>query len=158
MAKQTIDIGSQPNDGTGDSLRQGAQKINSNFNEIYQSFGDGFNLSQLTIGTATTAGFAQTAGIATNAQNLNGQPASFYLNYNNLNNLPTIPTNTNQLTNGAGYITNTALVGYATDGDLVGFQTAGNLVGFITNIQAGAGISVFESPAAILLSHQLVVL
>ena len=147
MAKQTIDIGSQPNDGTGDSLRDGAQKINSNFNEIYQSFGDGFNLSQLTIGTATTAGFAQTAGIATNAQNLNGQPASFYLNYNNLNNLPTIPTNTNQLTNGAGYITNTALVGYATDGDLVGFQTAGNLVGFITNIQAGAGISVFESPA-----------
>ena len=147
MAKQTIDIGSQPNDGTGDSLRQGAQKINSNFNEIYQSFGDGFNLSQLTIGTATTAGFAQTAGIATNAQNLNGQPASFYLNYNNLNNLPTIPTNTNQLTNGAGYITTTALVGYATDGDLVGFQTAGNLVGFITNIQAGAGISVFESPA-----------
>ena len=147
MAKQTIDIGSQPNDGTGDSLREGAQKINSNFNEIYQSFGDGFNLSELTIGTATTAGFAQTAGIATNAQNLNGQPASFYLNYNNLNNLPTIPTNTNQLTNGAGYITNTALVGYATDGDLVGFQTAGNLVGFITNIQAGAGISVFESPA-----------
>ena len=147
MAKQTIDIGSQPNDGTGDSLRDGAQKINSNFNEIYQSFGDGFNLSQLTIGTATTAGFAQTAGIATNAQNLNGQPASFYLNYNNLNNLPAIPTNTNQLTNGAGYITTTALVGYATDGDLVGFQTAGNLVGFITNIQAGAGISVFESPA-----------
>jgi hypothetical protein len=147
MAKQTIDIGSQPNDGTGDSLREGAQKINSNFNEIYQSFGDGFNLSELTIGTATTAGFAQTAGIATNAQNLNGQSASFYLNYNNLNNLPTIPTNTNQLTNGAGYITTTALVGYATDGDLVGFQTAGNLVGFITNIQAGAGISVFESPA-----------
>ena len=147
MAKQTIDIGSQPNDGTGDSLRDGAQKINSNFNEIYQSFGDGFNLSQLTIGTATTAGFAQTAGIATNAQNLNGQSASFYLNYNNLNNLPTIPTNNNQLTNGAGYLTNTALVGYATDGDLVGFQTAGNLVGFLTNIQAGAGISVFESPA-----------
>ena len=147
MAKQTIDIGSQPNDGTGDSLRDGAQKINNNFNEIYQSFGDGFNLSELNIGTATTAGFAQTAGIATNAQNLNGQSASFYLNYNNLNNLPTIPTNNNQLTNGAGYLTNTALVGYATDGDLVGFQTAGNLVGFLTNIQAGAGISVFESPA-----------
>ena len=50
MAKQTIDIGSQPNDGTGDSLRDGAQKINNNFNEIYQSFGDGFNLSELNIG------------------------------------------------------------------------------------------------------------
>nr|BAR32946.1 long tail fiber proximal subunit [uncultured Mediterranean phage uvMED] len=147
MAKQIINVGSTPNDGTGDSLRQGAQKINNNFNEIYQSFGDGSSLSELTIGTATTAGFAQTAGIATNAQNLNGQPPAFYLNYNNLNNLPTIPTNNNELSNGAGYITTSALVGYATEASLVGFQTAGDLVGFATNIQAGAGISVFEFPA-----------
>ena len=69
MAKQIINVGSTPNDGTGDSLRQGAQKINNNFDEIYQSFGDGSSLSDLTIGTAPTAGFAQTAGIATNAQN-----------------------------------------------------------------------------------------
>jgi hypothetical protein len=147
MAKQIINVGSTPNDGTGDSLRQGAQKINNNFDEIYQSFGDGSSLSDLTIGTATTAGFAQTAGIATNAQNLNGQSPSFYLNYNNLNNLPTIPTNNNELSNGAGYITTSALVGYATEASLVGFQTAGDLVGFATNIQAGAGISVFEFPA-----------
>ena len=147
MAKQIINVGSTPNDGTGDSLRQGAQKINNNFDEIYQSFGDGSSLSDLTIGTATTAGFAQTAGIATNAQNLNGQPATFYLNYNNLDNLPTIPTNNNELSNGAGYITTSALVGYATEASLVGFQTAGDLVGFTTNIQAGAGISVFEFPA-----------
>ena len=36
---------------------------------------------------------------------LDGQQGSYYLNYNNFTNTPTIPTNNNQLTNGAGYIT-----------------------------------------------------
>jgi len=36
---------------------------------------------------------------------LDGQHGSHYLNYNNLSNKPTIPTNNNQLTNGAGYVT-----------------------------------------------------
>ena len=36
---------------------------------------------------------------------LDGQEGSYYLNYNNATNKPTIPTNNNQLTNGAGYIT-----------------------------------------------------
>lgn len=35
MAKQTIDIGSAANDGTGDDLRTGAGKINDNFTELY---------------------------------------------------------------------------------------------------------------------------
>ena len=35
MAKQTIDIGTLANDGTGDSLRTGAIKINENFDELY---------------------------------------------------------------------------------------------------------------------------
>ena len=42
-------------------------------------------------------------GTVTNATNLNNQAASYYLNYNNFTNTPTIPTNNNQLTNGAGY-------------------------------------------------------
>ena len=35
MAKQTIGIGSSANDGTGDTLRDGAIKANSNFTDIY---------------------------------------------------------------------------------------------------------------------------
>ena len=35
MAKQTINIGSTANDGTGDSIRDGGDKINDNFSEIY---------------------------------------------------------------------------------------------------------------------------
>jgi len=37
MTKQIIETGSLPNDGTGDTLRTGAQKINSNFTELYNS-------------------------------------------------------------------------------------------------------------------------
>jgi hypothetical protein len=35
MAKQTINVGSRPNDGTGDSIRRAAIKINENFTENY---------------------------------------------------------------------------------------------------------------------------
>ncbi len=45
MAKQTIAIGSTPNDGTGSTIRAGGDLINDNFNEIYTTFGDGTNLS-----------------------------------------------------------------------------------------------------------------
>ena len=41
MAKQTIDIGTTANDGTGDSLRTGAIKINENFDELYAASGTG---------------------------------------------------------------------------------------------------------------------
>lgn len=37
MAKQTINVGTSANDATGDTLRSGAIKINSNFTELYQS-------------------------------------------------------------------------------------------------------------------------
>ena len=41
MAKQGITTGTTPNDGTGDTLLAGAVKINSNFNELYDYFGNG---------------------------------------------------------------------------------------------------------------------
>ena len=40
MAKQTIGIGSSANDGTGDTLRDGAVKLNANFDELYQKLGN----------------------------------------------------------------------------------------------------------------------
>lgn len=44
MAKQLINRGSNANDGTGDSLRDGADKLNDNFSDIYSVLGDGDNL------------------------------------------------------------------------------------------------------------------
>lgn len=52
MAKLGINTGSGPNDGTGDNLRLGGSKINSNFDEIYAAIGDGTNLS---VGTGSTS-------------------------------------------------------------------------------------------------------
>lgn len=38
MAKQTIGIGTAPNDGTGDPLRTAFDKSNDNFDELYAGF------------------------------------------------------------------------------------------------------------------------
>ena len=57
MSKQLINAGQSSNDGTGDTLRQGALKVNANFNEIYNSIGNGLNLN-----APNTTGFALTAG------------------------------------------------------------------------------------------------
>ena len=49
MAKETVGLGTLANDGTGDTLRSGGTKINSNFSEIYTAFGDGSSLSSLAV-------------------------------------------------------------------------------------------------------------
>lgn len=51
MSKSTINIGALPNDGTGDTLRTGATKINSNFSELYNSLG---NSNDLYVGVGKT--------------------------------------------------------------------------------------------------------
>jgi hypothetical protein len=41
MARQSIDIGVQGNDGTGDSIREAFRKVNENFRDLYAVFGTG---------------------------------------------------------------------------------------------------------------------
>lgn len=55
MTQQTIDIGIQGNDGTGDSIRESFRKVNENFNELYAAFGLGgqLGLSDLADGPET---------------------------------------------------------------------------------------------------------
>jgi len=46
MAKQTINVGSTADDGTGSTIRAGGQIVNDNFSELYNTFSsDGSNLS-----------------------------------------------------------------------------------------------------------------
>ena len=52
MAYQSIGLGATANDGSGDTLRDGATKVNANFVEIYTALGDG---SSLTTGITATA-------------------------------------------------------------------------------------------------------
>lgn len=53
MAKQTINIGSSANDGTGSTIRAGGDLVNDNFNEIYNKIGDGTDLYSLTFPDVT---------------------------------------------------------------------------------------------------------
>ena len=53
MAKQTINLGSSPNDGTGDNLRVGGDKINDNINELYTALGDGSDLKIVVSGASS---------------------------------------------------------------------------------------------------------
>lgn len=48
-------------------------------------------------------------GSGLDADLLDGQHGSHYLDYNNFSNTPTIPTNNNQLTNGASYVTSSVI-------------------------------------------------
>ena len=56
MAYQSIGLGTAADDGTGDSLRIGADKVNDNFVEIYTLLGTG---------TALTSGISSTATVVT---------------------------------------------------------------------------------------------
>jgi hypothetical protein len=64
MSRLGINTGANPNDGQGDPLRIAMGKINSNFQEVYTKFGDGFDL----------VSYASTAGISTLSRNLTGNP------------------------------------------------------------------------------------
>ena len=56
MAYQSLDLGTSADDGTGDSLRVGGDKINDNFSEIYTLLGTG---------TALTSGLSASATVVT---------------------------------------------------------------------------------------------
>ena len=73
MAKQIINVGARNNDGTGDSLRVGATKVNDNFSEIYNLLGDGENLSVV---SRITAGIGLAVGNNTGAVLITGRIAS----------------------------------------------------------------------------------
>ena len=67
MAKQTINVGSSANDGTGDPNRTAFQKCNSNFDELYSDGGKG-TLQQVTDnGNRTTKEIISTTGLSIEA-------------------------------------------------------------------------------------------
>lgn len=58
MARKTVNIGTSPNDGTGDSLRTSFDKINDNFEELYgrTAAGNNFDFNENTLTTTNTNG------------------------------------------------------------------------------------------------------
>ena len=56
MVRQLVNLGLEPDDGTGDNLRDGMDKVNDNFSEIYSKIGDGNGL---------TSGMSSTSSVIT---------------------------------------------------------------------------------------------
>ena len=78
MAKQTINIGTAANDGTGDPLRTAFTKTNANFTEIY-------NAGLIPTQTGNNARYLTTDGA------ILSWAVPFSGSYNDLTNKPTIP-------------------------------------------------------------------
>jgi hypothetical protein len=72
MAKQTINLGNIVNDGTGDALRVGAQKINANFTELYNLLGG----NNIQIVSSITAGPGLVASSSSGEVTITAQLAS----------------------------------------------------------------------------------
>ena len=53
MAYQSIGLGAVANDGSGDTLRDGATKVNANFVELYTALGNGSSISSGISASAT---------------------------------------------------------------------------------------------------------
>jgi hypothetical protein len=82
MAKQLINVGAAPNDGSGDTLRSAGQKLNSMMNEIYDKLGEGTNIL-FNVQSSSTSGHV----LRSNGTAFVNAP----LSYTDLTNRPTIP-------------------------------------------------------------------
>jgi len=85
MSKQTVNVGTIANDGTGSTIRAGGQIINANFTEIYNAVGDGttiaFDISGATAGqtlvyNASTNKFEPGTATATSSFTIAGDGGS----------------------------------------------------------------------------------
>lgn len=152
MSKLGISTGTTPNDGTGDTLLIGAVKINSNFDEIYNYFGDGNNLTFTGGGTSSqwvTTGVGihtlSNVGIGTtnptSALTVKGNTSLETLNVS-------ATTFTNQLVS-SGVVTATTFVGNLT----------GNVTGTATGLSGSPNLNVGVVAATRLnISNDLLVL
>ena len=111
MAKQLLSLGSFPNDNTGDTLRNGGDKINDNFNEIYSAIGNG-SLLQISTSSAATNQVLRFNGTSFVASDYNTLTSSLDVNNNSIisssnGNINIAPNGTGDVLISSGSVTNT---------------------------------------------------
>lgn len=147
MAKQVINIGTYPSDGTGDPLRVSFNKINQNFTELYTlTGGDASTLTELAQDYAASM-FTNGAhsNIAVEYDDVNNKinlsvPAGFSGNYGDLTDTPVIPVDIADLTDNNSLLSSGA--------DLGQFKIVNNILGTIDNPDTGhwGGYDMLLSP------------
>lgn len=158
MPYQSINRGTVPNDNTGDTLRDGASKINDNFTEIYQSLGDGSNI------TFNVASYTSETQTLTN-KTINSANNTLVVGFNDLYdiNIPTTPNNEQVLkynTGASGWIATNQDVKGVVKSNLIpnvdgayslGSNTAAFQSLYLTNatIASNNGVLEFDSPIKI---------
>lgn len=121
MAQQLINIGTTVNDGTGDTLRSGAQKINANFAELY--------LTTLPTQTGQSGKFLTTDGTGTKWEVISD----------------TIVAAANQLTGTTLAPTVTSAPGLTTIGTLIDLAVTNPILGNITGNAATVTDGVYTT-------------
>ena len=118
--------------------------------------------ASFSLGTVVAAGFE---GTATNSTQLNGEAASYYLNYNNFVNTPTLYTTANANTDIDARVTKSFVDALNVDADTLDgndstyFYPASNPNGYTTNIgditgvTAGSGISGGGTSGTVTINH-----
>ena len=133
MAKNLIDVGINLNDGTGDNLRTAGTKINSMFQEVYDVFGDGTNLSNLASNLHIVNDIAPQLGgnLDMNGYIINGNGS--------INITSSITTSTNLVAVGAVQASTAAISGNSTFGGAVNITgiATGTVGNFTTSVTTG---------------------
>jgi hypothetical protein len=126
MAKLGISTGIVSNDGSGDSLLDGAIKINSNFDDIYTYFGDGTNLTftggvssqwvttDVGIHTLSSVGIGTTNPIST--LTVKGNTSLETLSVSGISTLGAVQVSAGIITSSSGIVTYYGDTSNATDG------------------------------------------
>ena len=162
MSQQTINVGSAPNDGNGDKLRDAMIKVNDNFTEVYGNFGN----------YQTTAGLSANVAklSANNASYLGSRIATEYLNIDTIsgnvatlaaNSAAYIVANTGLVSNATGVFINVSYIATLTTNNALyldgtsaaGYQTTAGLSGNVATLTANNTSYVGSVSAANVVSN-----
>ena len=138
MAYQSIGLGATANDGSGDTLRDGATKVNANFVELYTALGDGSSISSGISASATV--------VSLSAPNISGVVAGTQTSAT-ITTLTSTTVNAGTLALAAGSITDSS--GSISFGD-ENISTTGTATLATVDINAGAidGTTIGANSAA----------
>ena len=147
MANQAINLGI----GTtgGDTLYNGAVKINSNFLEIYSTLGDGNNIVSYakTSGISTSSGYATIAGYSTSSGISTNSNYAVISGYSASSGISTLSTTSNYAVI-AGYSTNSGIASYSGYSPVSGLSTTSGYA-VISGYSTSSGVSTTSNYAVI---------